>query len=335
MRLLLFTLAMCLTLFVSAQTPSVCTPDTFFTNHYENDIKDLAVKRIYDLMSPDTVLIEIPPAYCDTIRNAMAPIFNLNNLLEADSVFRRYCVHSYPFGNIHTTIKVVIDPSYSWTAAWVGLTTVTGYADLDAFMSRYNYQVTGYSASYNEVTLSPTRVLNDRSFVDSLKRFSGITDVYFSQRIGGAPYGITYERGAENKFIFLSAWGDCPSGCLNAKYWTYTTDDNCNVTLVSVTQHITAPTPHYATNCYPAPVNVPAIANAAAINVYPNPVNDQLYISIARGRYMLTNMLGQTMQQGAIDANKAINVSEIPSGMYFLNVVDDIGRSYNSKLIKQ
>ena len=67
-------------------------------------------------------------------------------------------------------------------------------------------------------------------------------------------------------------------------------------------------------------------ADAAAFAVYPNPTNNVLFVetqSIASlqnaNEYRITNLMGQTLLTGCINANcQQINIEDLPAGMYFI-----------------
>jgi hypothetical protein len=70
---------------------------------------------------------------------------------------------------------------------------------------------------------------------------------------------------------------------------------------------------------------------AGAFTVYPNPANGILTVSVrlpqwdsptmGQTEYQISNLMGQTLLQGRISAeNQQINISTLPSGMYFINV---------------
>ncbi len=69
---------------------------------------------------------------------------------------------------------------------------------------------------------------------------------------------------------------------------------------------------------------------SGAFMVYPNPANDVLFVethgcaSIPAGtEYRITNLMGQTVLSGLINAEKQqIDISRLPAGMYFINVGD-------------
>ena len=61
--------------------------------------------------------------------------------------------------------------------------------------------------------------------------------------------------------------------------------------------------------------------------VYPNPTNGVLFVetqsiaSLPNPTYRITNLMGQTLLQGSINAeNQRIDISMLPAGMYFISV---------------
>lgn len=77
--------------------------------------------------------------------------------------------------------------------------------------------------------------------------------------------------------------------------------------------------------------------NNAAIGVYPNPVKDMLYINTAESglRYTVTSMTGSTLTTGTVSA-KAINVSNLPAGVYLMRLTTADGAAYGTaRFVKQ
>lgn len=55
--------------------------------------------------------------------------------------------------------------------------------------------------------------------------------------------------------------------------------------------------------------------------VFPNPTTEMVNIVGGSGDYRITNMMGQTLMTGTIQANlQEINISELPAGMYFITI---------------
>ena len=67
---------------------------------------------------------------------------------------------------------------------------------------------------------------------------------------------------------------------------------------------------------------------SGALTVYPNPANNVLFVETrliaslpTANEYRITNLMGQTLLQGNINAeNQQIDISTLPSGMYFISV---------------
>ena len=67
---------------------------------------------------------------------------------------------------------------------------------------------------------------------------------------------------------------------------------------------------------------------SGALTVYPNPANGVLFVETRHGTslpdqtaYRITNLMGQTLLQGRISAEtQQIDVSTLPTGMYFISV---------------
>ncbi len=75
-------------------------------------------------------------------------------------------------------------------------------------------------------------------------------------------------------------------------------------------------------------------AGSGAFTVYPNPTNEVLFVetrliaSLPDQTYRITNLMGQTVLSGNINAeNQQIDVSSLPQGMYFISV-DDVTRKF-------
>ena len=67
----------------------------------------------------------------------------------------------------------------------------------------------------------------------------------------------------------------------------------------------------------------------AQFNLYPNPTHGILFVETCHGAslpdptYRITNLMGQTVQTGSLNAEtQQINVSDLPQGMYFISIGD-------------
>ena len=65
------------------------------------------------------------------------------------------------------------------------------------------------------------------------------------------------------------------------------------------------------------------------INVYPNPVSDQVFVSLPNSielvDYKISNLIGQVVLSNKFEDNSKINVSSMNTGVYFLSINTDKG----------
>jgi hypothetical protein len=89
----------------------------------------------------------------------------------------------------------------------------------------------------------------------------------------------------------------------------------------------------------PKPTGVEgASSNSNEIQVYPNPVQDWLMIKATGGTvfgYNIINIAGQVLRTGNKGSHTQINVSELPSGTYFLKLVMANGKMNMYKFVKE
>lgn len=70
---------------------------------------------------------------------------------------------------------------------------------------------------------------------------------------------------------------------------------------------------------FSSPNAIQHIVSNNQISIYPNPVNDYLYINTKQlSKYKITNSMGQTIEQGTI--TNPLCVAKLPRGVYYLNI---------------
>jgi sugar lactone lactonase YvrE len=86
------------------------------------------------------------------------------------------------------------------------------------------------------------------------------------------------------------------------------------------------------------PSLTPALTAGEGVSVYPNPASDELNIDDLHGGaiYIISNMMGVTLLQGALDrGSNIVNTASLPPGIYVLCVTDQQYSKNNYKIIKQ
>jgi len=107
---------------VNAQLPSSCDVSDVLSIYYAPDVKDMALKWLYSIKSPDTSQIDIPQWCQDTIWSGLAALFNRCDIPEVDSVFNKYCVHTdvgFQGSGIFKFMGIDVDTLISWTHNWI------------------------------------------------------------------------------------------------------------------------------------------------------------------------------------------------------------------------
>jgi hypothetical protein len=94
-------------------------------------------------------------------------------------------------------------------------------------------------------------------------------------------------------------------------------------------------------NPYLIATNIPKAEQNFDFHVYPNPFTDQIQFEIPvtqSAELLVTNLMGQIIYREAIfaqDNSKQLNLSELPSGVYFLNVINNKNKnSFTKKIVK-
>jgi ligand-binding sensor domain-containing protein len=86
-------------------------------------------------------------------------------------------------------------------------------------------------------------------------------------------------------------------------------------------------------------LSVQETENQPLVQVYPNPVSDELRIHCANSdirTFRLYTYSGQLIRQGAIYSteNVSLSFSEIPTGLYLLRMEDNKGNAYTKRVVK-
>lgn len=306
-----------------AQTPSDCTVPVELRNHYERDVKHLALQRILDQQSPYADSIDIPAIYQDSIWSGMAAIFNATSMPQRDTVFDIRCIHETSnYTPLYDYLQVAVDLSYSWTHNWQNLNIVTGMPDLDTLLLTYGFRVSRFYdlVGFHIAELETDQYINMLPVKDSLEAFDGVN--FCSLEYTGIDGNRLFYSldGDEKTFHFKLAWGDCPSGCMSYSSYNFLVHDDCSVSNLGTT-HLWWDPPPYPINC-----NITArVGNNPYLSqyeVFPNPAHDCITIAgnnMAACVYTLSNVLGQQLKAGTLSEN-TIHIGDLNNGLYVLTI---------------
>jgi hypothetical protein len=312
-----------------AQVQSDCTVPQELAYHWMPDIRHLALCRIYEIQSPDTVFVRIPAIYCDTIARGMAGIVNARSVIpEADTVFNKYCVHNI-FGcvSIDYSYIVSVDTSYSWTESWQNLQTMTGDPLMDTILSRYNLHVIDFHYWTNScvAVLYTDSIWNMYALCDSLEMVDGVNIADVNSMNMDADKIDYYVIDGERFYDFSMEWGDCMSGCTSHYVWKFKVGSDCEVTYLGLEANLNDP--------FPSPDNCDFFNAIQDYNlqktiVFPNPSKDNITISspaIERDTQLsIFNVSGEkVIERPLINTETQIDISALARGVYFVRLQNE------------
>ena len=311
------------------QIQSDCAVPPEMAEAYDKDVKGLVIKRMQALNSPDQALIEIPQIWQDSILEGMAAIFNAPDLPERDSVFDLYCVHDVATSPALLGFIIGVETNTPMAQAWENGELLTGNAILDTLLVKYNFELTNYF-SFGGGVFYTDRIINLFALADSIvNSVPGVTYGEPDYLIGGAGR-IEYATDAEgNRFFdFRFEWNDCFDGCDNFYTWKFGVTPDCQVEFLGTEEG-----GFFGIEDLPEPVNCmltdiePFPGASYVIKIFPNPVRDQLYFSGPKPdtQWQIFDALGRLKKTGNA-AQQNINLTELPSGAYWLRWLNDYGK---------
>lgn len=302
--------------FVDAQQESDCTVPPLLMSEYERDIKNLALRRMYQCQSSDTALVNIPTHWQDTIAEGLAAIYN-SDYLERDTVFDVYSIHDINTNTIQAskTLLIEVDTSYSWTQAWQNLNTITDNSYLDSLVSSQGLYLHAFYTSINYASLRVDSFLNMNAIGDSFEQVPGIISVSQDSYIGGAGKIIYDKIGDDWYFDFVYEWGDCPSGCIYSRLWSFKVSRDCSVDYLGnnsfnlfVDENDIQKEQHHIVLVYSNLGN----------NIITVKTNDTMFGS----NYSVIDQLGRQVLSGKLDnAITSLDLGLVKTGIYFFQVL--------------
>lgn len=322
--------------------PSDCQPSDVLIDTYTWDVRNLTLRRMFELNSPDTALVQIPQVWQDTIIEGMAAICNAVSIPERDSVFNLYCVHDLVSSQYVITkeLMVSVDTSYEWTQAWQNLETLTGDPMIDSIVTRYALEVTEfYNWSFAQVALLATdSIWNIYALIDSLETVQGVNYAEPNYLLGTAGKILYQKTGSDRYYDFWFQWNDCFDGCDNAHAWKFKVYDDCSVEYLGFENWWV-----FDLLPLPAPVNCNLFSEIeknnplAGFNIFPNPVTDRITLAtdrISTTVFQLTDITGKAVRSGSFTGQVVIDVADLHSGCYLIHL-NEAGEHFYQKVLKR
>ena len=311
----------------SCQIQSSCNAPQILLDEYDRDIKNLTLRRLYEISSSDTASVRIPQAHQDTIIDGLAAIFNATSIPERDSVFNLYCVHDAGINTTYHSYLIEIDTLYSWTNAWKNLITTTGNTYIDSITAKYHLTVTEYYnwSAGTYVQIQTDSLWSPMALIHTLTQEPGVLSGSGNNAYGGSGT-IGYDFiGNDKYYYFYFQYNDCFAGCSHYRSWSFRVDANCSVSYLGFSSwgfpYLPLPAP-LDCNTF-TPIN--DIEQTEEYLLFPNPVSNVLALESNHYTedkvYSIIDPMGHVITSGVMKKDKTtINVNHLLPGCYFIQI---------------
>lgn len=298
--------------------------DPWIRENYIYDANRLSLNEIYyndNHIYKDSIII--PSDLIDKYLIYFSSIYSLSDN-SIDSIFNIYKIHTLCY-MCYGSIQLDVDPTSNWVKEFVKDSIKSGYNEFDSLINKYSLKLDHVfdwlSMPKYSLYLTSHILINYKVLKDKFKDLNDIRAVSFNECFGfdgdnieiDSTEGIIY-------IIFSKGWGDCMSGCGARHYWKYMIDSNYNATFIASYGNVISKVLDY---------------NNFGIRVYPNPLNDKIFISNLpiNSKVKIYSILGELVFE-SFDTVNQIDMTYFQSGIYELVIFNE--KSIQSiKILKQ
>lgn len=321
---------------------SQCEVSTYIEDNYRLDAQILALREIRsDSQDPDYNNPFIPEARITPFLEKLSAIHaNPNSIPIIDSLFDELQIHVNidmwePIG--YNGISFKVNTSVSWVQTLKD-TGVSGFNPLDDFFTTYQlhlYDFWDLSSQGTTIFFMSTDFdfLNTYALEDELGSINDILSTNAAcyedcpswLNYTGVPY-LVYSEGNKsysaqacdisemnNRYTFKVAGGDCLAGCVASTEWIVEVSEDCSTVVLNTSER-----------------------NPSKFAIYPNPASDFIHIHGVTSEIkntLIYTVAGQLMQSAPLNS-ETINISNLQSGIYFLETITAEGNKQIQKFIK-
>ena len=325
--------------FLQAQTPSNCNTPPELYEHYNFDVKEIALQRIFNQNAPYTDSIDIPQIYQDSIWDGLAAIYNAFPIIERDSVFDIHCIHwDVPY-KLSRIIYIAIHEDCIWYENWQNSEINTGVPEFDTLLFIYGFTLDHFSENLQAAKFTTEQDINTFAICDSIEYFQGVNYAHPEFEYGDGNQ-IIYQNNEEGIFYsFKIGYQGCPVGCQSHYTYHFQVFNDCSVDYLGYSQwqedeYPPLPDPKY---CNITPTLEIAIQHYL---IYPNPAIDYLYIKNMQNINQnfcieVFSITGEKIISIQTRSNQTeIDITNLTSGIYFIRLRTNENNTRTFKFIK-
>jgi hypothetical protein len=198
--------------------------DTFIVNNYLRDVKLLYYDEIYnDINHFNRNNPILDTSEITKILKLFQIVYNLDSQ-ESKTVFNTLKIHVF-CGYSFNSIFLHVDPNLPDIKNMISKIHPTGNQNLDYLLNTYSLDSVKKEHTYSaftSLTLFTKKEFNMIPIANKFNENPSINLASIVNRCGGDGPTISLTRSSNSAILtFIDAWGDCPAGCGNAKYWEF------------------------------------------------------------------------------------------------------------------
>ncbi|MEL6865536.1 MAG: T9SS type A sorting domain-containing protein [Bacteroidota bacterium] len=290
---------------------------------FQNDIDYLTFEFIYRTNDIHIDSIELPLEYKQRFLDALAAVYNAQQIPATDLIFNKYDIQTFPYLYLNR-FSVSVDTSTSWFKKYKNDYFPTGYSPFDYIIHKYDMDLVAcYNWGYlnsNTISLETDQNYNVRQLRGLFMGLEGVVDTgkFASVTDGNHITGYLYD---DYTFLeFSRGWEGCQYGmCYKREYWGFNVFADCTVEYIGNYGDVTVTTHEI---------------EAVDIALYPNPVQDRLFIDTEiLYAYTIYSLKGIELLEGKASGSSSIDIGTLPDGIYILRLHTE-SKQYVRKLIK-
>lgn len=326
-HLLTFSLFFMFLLPVSAQIrKSRCDAPDSIKVKYKEDADRMALRRVFSDLSDYVDSASIPGKWSDTILSALMSVYNVDSIPARDTVFKMFNIHTFT-NPVLNSFYLAADSNLVWMQQIHKNVFPTGVDSFDFLMKKYNLSLLRYYSlpafHYHIVVFESKKNYN---FEVISNHFDSLQGVLYANRYSVAGDGNDIKATMDSTFtdlVFSKGWGDCPTGCMQRRYWKFRAFKDCSVSYLG---------------SYGNLLSTNSVKNVKHqhIHISPNPFNTVINLpDMTPGfEYKFVNSLGQVVITGVSDSNRISGLDVLNAGVYILEVRSQNAVMYQ-KVVKQ
>ena len=317
-------------LLFSQTVQSTCTAPASVVTLYKKDAYRLAVRRCFTSHLPYKDSVRIDPVLFNTYLRALLAVYNATALPARDTVCKYFPVHTLVSPDLNT-LMIEADSSKSWMHDFKNYVFPTSNATINNLLSKHSFTQTSYLV-FNGADLVSFNSDSSWNINALANKFGAIPGVLYASSNVFSLDGWDLTDSINPNYttlIYKMAWGDCPSGCIDHKYWKFRIYNDCSVSYAgSIGSSIIG---------FFAGIKESANNFNTGVTVFPNPCGNKLHIQYeALATDGLTLDVISTNGELIFSSNyvNELDVSFLHKGMYFLRIRNNNNQKY-LKLIKE